>query len=58
VIEGKFLERAKYKKDDGLGGFVTPSEMPVGGSVKINGYSFFIETCDEFTQKWLQAHLV
>ena len=56
VIEGKFLERAKYKNH--IGGFVTPSEMAVGGTVKINGYSFFVETCDDFTQKWLQEHLV
>ena len=56
IIEGKFLERAKYKNTD-RGTFITPTDMPLGGDVKINGYSFHIESCDEFTQKWLDSHL-
>lgn len=58
IIEGKFLERGKYKNQDKNGEFVTPTDMPIGGSVRINGYYFLIESCDEFTQKWLEAHLV
>jgi hypothetical protein len=58
IIEGKFLERAKYKNVDRAGEFVTPTDMPMGGSVKINGYNFLIESCDEFTSKWLETHLV
>ena len=59
IMEGKFLERRKYKNTDrNDGSFITPTEMPLGGDVKINGYSFHIETCDEYSQKWMQTHLV
>ena len=59
IMEGKFLERRKYKNTDRNDGtFVTPTDMPIGGDVKINGYSFHIESCDEFTLKWLDTHMV
>ena len=58
IIEGKFLERGKYKNADRKGEFITPSDMPIGGIVKINGYSFQILSTDEFSQKWLESHLV
>jgi hypothetical protein len=57
IIEGKFLERAKYKNVDKDMAFITPTDLPIGGDVKINGYCFHIESCDEFTQKWLDQHL-
>ena len=58
IIEGKFLERRKYKNVNNNNEFITPTDMPVGGSVKINGYNFHIESCDEYTTKWLATHLV
>jgi EF-hand domain-containing protein 1 len=58
IIEGKFLERRKYKNVNNNNEFITPTDMPVGGSVKINGYNFHIDSCDEYTSKWLQSHLV
>lgn len=58
IIPGKFLERRKYKNVDKQGEFITPSDMAVGGDVKINGHSFHILSCDEYTQKYLAAHLV
>ena len=59
IMEGKFLERRKYKNTDrNDGSFISPTDMAIGGDVKINGYSFHVESCDEFTQKWLQSHLV
>jgi EF-hand domain-containing protein 1 len=58
IIEGKFLERRKYKNVNNNNEFITPTDMPVGGSVKINGYNFHIESCDEYTSKWLATHLV
>lgn len=58
IIEGKFLERRKYKNTDRNDDFITPTDLSIGGDVRINGYSFHIETCDEFTQKWLEGHLV
>jgi hypothetical protein len=58
IIEGKFLERRKYKNVDNNNEFITPTDMAIGGDVKINGYSFHIDSCDEFTSKWLDKHLV
>ena len=57
IIPGKFLERRKYKNVDKAGAFITPTDMPVGGDVKINGHSFHILSCDEYSQKYLAAHL-
>ena len=58
IIPGKFLERRKYKNVDKGGAFINPTDMPVGGDVKINGHSFHILSCDEYSQKYLAAHLV
>ena len=58
IIPGKFLERRKYKNVDKQGETLTPTDMPVGGDVKINGHSFHVLSCDEFTQKYLRANLV
>ena len=49
VMEGKFLERRKYKNVDKNGQFITPTDIALGGDVKINGYSFHILSCDEYT---------
>lgn len=57
IMEGKFLERRKYKNVDKNHEFITPTDMPLGGDVKINGYNFHVLSCDEFTQKYLDTHL-
>lgn len=57
IIEGKFLERRKYKNVDNANAFITPSDLPLGGNVKINGYSYHILSCDEYTRKYLEEHL-
>lgn len=56
IIEGPFLERRKYKNVDKQMQFVTPTDMPVGGDIKINGYNFHILDCDEYTTKYLATH--
>ena len=56
IIEGKFLERGRYKNIDRDNAFVSPTDMAIGGHVKINGYSFHIESCDDFSKKWLEEH--
>jgi hypothetical protein len=38
-MEGKFLEREKYKNVDNAMAFITPTNTPIGGNIKINGYS-------------------
>jgi hypothetical protein len=58
IVEGKFLERSKYKNADRPGEFITPTDLGIGGDVKINGYSFRVLSCDDFTQKYLDSHLV
>jgi len=58
IIEGKFLHRNKYKNVDNNNAPITPSDMAIGGDVKINGHSFHIMTCDDYTAKYLGEHLV
>lgn len=56
IIEGPFLERRKYKNVDKQMLFISPTDMPVGGDIKINGYNFHILDCDEYTTKYLATH--
>ena len=56
IIEGPFLERRKYKNVDKQLAFITPTDMPVGGDIKINGYNFHVLDCDEYTTKYLATH--
>jgi len=56
IIEGPFLRRNKYKNVDNNNQFISPSDMPVGGDVKINGYSYHFLSCDEYTANYLSAH--
>jgi len=56
IIEGKFLERRKYKNVDKQLAFISPTDMPIGGDVKINGHSFHILSCDEYTRNYLNGH--
>ena len=56
IIEGPFLERRKYKNVDKQLAFITPTDMPVGGDIKINGYNFHCLDCDEYTTKYLATH--
>lgn len=58
IIEGKFLHRGKYKNVDNNNAPITPSDMAIGGDVKINGHSFHILSCDDYTTKYLKEHLV
>jgi hypothetical protein len=56
-MEGKFLERRKYKNADKPGEFVNPTHLAIGGDAKINGYCFHILTCDEYTENYLETHM-
>ena len=57
IIEGPFLERRKYKNVDKNNEFITPTDLPIGGDIKINGYSYHVLSCDEYTQNYLRTHL-
>lgn len=56
IIEGPFLERKKYKNIDNGMEFITPSDLAIGGTVKINGYTYNILGCDDFSKNYLSAH--
>lgn len=57
IIEGPFLRRNKYKNVDKNNEFITPTDLPIEGNIKINGYSYHILSCDDYTVKYLQQHL-
>lgn len=57
VVEGKFLERRKYKNKHNGDKFIIPSDIVVGGDIVINSYSFHILSTDEYTEKYLDAHM-
>ena len=52
IPDGKFLERKRFKNQERQNNFFTPADLIVGKDVKINGFSFHLEECDEFTRKW------
>jgi len=56
VVEGKFLERRKYKNKHNGDKFISPTDMVVGGDVVINYYSFHVLSIDEYTDKYLAYH--
>ncbi len=53
IIEGKFLHRRKYKNVDNNNAIITPSDLAIGGNVKVNGHSFHILSADDYTVNYL-----
>lgn len=58
ILEGPFLRRGQYKNVDKNNELITPTDMPIGGDIKINGYSYHLESCDEYTATYLSGHFV
>jgi len=56
IIEGPFLANKKYKNVDKQMAYITPTDLAIGGDIKINGYNFHLLGCDEFTTKYLATH--
>ena len=56
IIPGPLLRRNKYKNVDKNNTFITPSDMPIGGDIKVNGFSYHILSCDEYTKNYLSGH--
>jgi hypothetical protein len=52
IPDGKFLEKRKYKNVNNNSEFFSPIDLIVGNDIKINGWSFKLLDCDEFTRKW------
>jgi len=57
IVEGKFLERKRYKSVSGLREFIEPSEFIVGGNVIVNSYSFQVLSTDEYTTQWITQNI-
>ena len=56
IMDGPFLRRNRYKNVDKNNDFISPSELAIGADIKINGYSFHVLSCDEYTQNYLRGH--
>jgi len=56
IIPGPLLRRNKYKNVDKNNAFITPTDMPIGGDIKVNGFSYHILSCDEYTKNYLSGH--
>lgn len=57
IVEGKFLERRKYKSNSGLSEFLTLRDFEVGKNIVINEFNFQILSSDDYTEKYLEAHI-
>lgn len=57
ITSGKFLERRVYKNVNNGGKNLTPTDMPIGGDVTINGHNFHILSCDDYSKQYLDSHL-
>jgi len=56
IPDGKFLEKGKYKNTENNNEIYTPSDFIVGRDIVINGRSFHILDCDEYTRKWYEEN--
>jgi hypothetical protein len=52
IPDGKFLEKRKYKNTNNNNEFFQPVDLIVGNNITVNGWSFRLLDCDEFTRKW------
>jgi len=57
IIEGKFLHKKKYANVDKNNAFITPSDLAIGGNVRINGHAFNILSADEYTRKYMDEYV-
>ena len=51
--EGKFLARGKYKNSARNSDPFHPVDFLIGSDVVINSFRFHIESCDDYTKKWM-----
>ncbi len=51
-VQGKFLEKGKYKNIRNGSQPFSPFDFRVGKSVTINGITFYISDASEATKKW------
>lgn len=58
IPDGKFLEKRRYKNVQNNSEFFVPTDLVVGKDITINGYSFNILECDDYTKKWYASNIV
>lgn len=58
MVEGRFLERKKYKNPANEGNYFQITDFEINKSLKINSHSFFIYDADDYTKKWLLENLI
>lgn len=56
-MEGKFLERGRHKNVQKNNAIFQPTDFIVGRDILINGISFKLIDCDEFTKKWFSENV-
>jgi hypothetical protein len=56
IKEGPFLQRDKYKNVNNSYEFISPTDMPIGGDIRVNSYNFHILGCDDYSTKYLATH--
>ena len=50
------MERKKYKNIDNEMKFITPSDLLIGGDIKINGYNYHLLGADDYSRSYLAGH--
>jgi len=55
---GQILKRHKFPKEGGAAGdLLKPSDLQVGGEVKLYGYTYKLTSCSDFTRVWYKNKL-
>lgn len=54
IVEGKFLARNRYKNSENNSSFFKPTDFLLNKDVTVNSYRFHIESCDEYTRKYME----
>lgn len=55
ILGGKFLERGRIKKPDGVNYFVAP-DLYIGASVEFHRYKFVLIDADEYAVMYMEKH--
>ena len=56
-MEGKFLERKKYKSNQGFNEFIVLRDFQINKNIMINGFNFEILTSDDYSANYLEENI-
>jgi len=57
IVEGKFLERKKYKSNQGFNEFIVLRDFQINKNIMINGFNFEILTSDDYSANYLEENI-